>query len=278
VSEQGGDAACWADQVCDRCGMLVEPGATHECVRGQLYDDIGTVYARHRRADPRIAAQIRAALGDARTVVNVGAGPGSYEFDDLDFVAVEPSTIMLAQRVSGAAPAVQAVAEYLPFPSLSFDAALAVFTVHHWAHLEQGLQELCRAAPRRVVLCFDLRLEHELWLVTEYLPEFLQFEEGLVWNPEDIAAAIGAERIEVVPVPHDCQDGFGGAYWRRPERYLDRDVQACISSLARLEPAVLQRFETELRRDLDSGAWHARHRDLLALTEIDLGYRLVVAS
>jgi SAM-dependent methyltransferase len=242
------------------------------------YDEIGTVYARHRQPDPRIAAQIRAALGDARTVVNVGAGTGSYEFDDLDFVAVELSDVMLKQRAPGSAPAVQATAVQLPFPSMSFDAALASLTVHHWPDKVAGLREMCRVAERRVVFGFEVGLEQDYWLGREYLPEVTDLDYGTNLTPEQIAEAIGADRIEVVPVPHDCQDGFFCAYWRRPERYLDPTVRACISCLARLDDAVVERGMARLRDDLASGAWEERHADLLDNEELDLGYRLIIAD
>jgi SAM-dependent methyltransferase len=242
------------------------------------YDRIGIVYTRHRGADPRIARQVHAALGDARRVLNVGAGTGSYEPPDRAVIAIEPSETMIAQRPPGSAPAVRGIAERLPFLARSFDVSMAVLTLHHWSDKALGLAELRRIAPRRVVLCFDAPRQHAFWLVREYLPEIAVLDYGSMMSPEEVADALGASRIEVVRVPWDCTDGFLGAYWRRPESYLDPSVRACISGIARLHPEVVARGIGRLRRDLQTGTWARRHADLLDLKEIDLGYRLVVSG
>jgi SAM-dependent methyltransferase len=247
-------------------------------VAEHTYDTIGRSYSLQRRPDPRIAAQILRALGDARRVCNVGAGTGSYEPDDRVVVAIEPSEVMLAQRASGAAPAVRGVAEALPLPDGACDAALAVLTVHHWSDLDAGLAELCRVAPRRVVLGFDEPQSAAFWLVADYFPEAAAVESARAPQVEQIAEGIGASRVEVVPVPHDCGDGFAGAFWRRPEAYLDPQVRTGISSFSILPDDVVDRAVTELRADLESGVWQERHADLLELDEIDLGYRLIVAD
>ena len=245
------------------------------------YDRIGRLYRRHRRPDPRIASRIDRALGEARTVVNVGAGTGSYEPGDRCVVAVEPSAVMVAQRAPGTAPVVRGVAEALPFADDQFDAALAVLTVHHWRDQAAGLSELRRVSRRQVVLCFDPIVDEAHWLVTDYLPEIRDMYE---WAPApawvaDVLDRRGTRlRVEVVPVPADCTDGFQNAYWRRPWAYLDADVQACISSLALLDRDILERGLGRLAADLASGAWHARHGRLLEVDELDCGYRLVVAE
>ena len=240
------------------------------------YDTIGRTYALTRRTDPRIAARIHVALGDARRVVNVGAGTGNYEPDDRDVVAVDPSLTMLSQRATGAAPAVAAAAEALPFAAASFDAALAVLTLHHWSDIPLGLQEMQRVARRQVVFLFDPRVE-DFWLVNEYFPGVHDLSTESPPAPEDIAAALGSAHVETVPVAADCVDGFAGCYWNRPEAYLDPDVYGGMSSLAQLDPATREAGMRRLRADLASGAWDARHGHLRALPEIDLGYRLVVA-
>jgi len=242
------------------------------------YDTIGLGYAERRRPDPRIARQILAALGDARTVVNVGAGTGSYEPDDCVVVGVEPSEVMLAQRAAEAAPVVRGVAEALPFPDSAFDAALGVLTVHHWSDLDAGLAEMSRVAPRRVVLAFDEPKSAAFWLAADYFPETAAIESARAPQLEQVVDGLAAARVEVVPIPHDCTDGFAGAYWRRPGAYLDPGVRAGISSLAVVPDRVLEPGLTRLRADLESGAWRERHADLLALEEIDLGYRLVIAG
>jgi SAM-dependent methyltransferase len=238
------------------------------------YDTIGHGYARHRRPDSRIARAIDEALGDAATVVNVGAGTGSYEPADRPVVAIEPSAVMIAQRPPDAAPVVRALAERLPFPGASFDAALAVLTVHHWPDVVGGLAELRRVARRAVILTFDPAMQDRLWLFPEYLPEWTSRTQPL----DMVATAVGASHVDVVPVPADCTDGFGLAYWRRPASYLDPDVRACISFFSALPPALVEARMARLRRDLDNGDWHRRHRDLLELEELDLGLRLVVAD
>lgn len=257
------------------------PGAGARRAPGARYDQIGRGYAEHRRPDPRIGRQISRALGDAARVVNVGAGTGSYE-PDAAVVAVEPSAAMTAQRPPGGARAVRAVAEGLPFADLSFDAALAVITVHHWSDPTAGLGELARVAPRQVVLTFDPERHADYWLFTEYLPAALPLARRGV-GASDVAAALGRAgsntvSIEPVLVPADCTDGFTWAYWRRPERYFDPGVRAAISSLALLPETALSPGLERLAADLGSGRWHERHADLLALDRIDGGFRLVVAG
>jgi SAM-dependent methyltransferase len=173
---------------------------------------------------------------------------------------------------------VRAVAEQLPFPSGSFDAVLGVLTVHHWSDLGAGLAEMCRVAPRRVVLTFDETHATAHWLAAEYFPEIAAVESARAPQLEEVAGGLGATRVDVVPVPHECTDGFAGAYWRRPEAYFDPTVRRGMSSLAVLPDDVLEPALARLRADLDSGEWHERHAHLLALDEIDLGYRLVVSG
>jgi SAM-dependent methyltransferase len=243
------------------------------------YDTIGRTYASTRRADPRIAAQITAALGDARRVVNVGAGTGSYEPDDRLVVAGDPSMTMLRQRAAHAGPAVQLVAEALPFPDAAFDAAFATLTLHHWLDVERGLQEMARVASRQVILFFDPAHTADLWLVGDYFPEILDLgTEQAAPDGALIASVLEVQRVEMVPVPADCQDGFGGCYWNRPEAYLDPVVQAGMSCFAQLDSEIVRRGTDRLRRDLETGAWDARHGDLRAMSEIDIGYRLLVAG
>jgi SAM-dependent methyltransferase len=244
---------------------------------GARYDAIGRGYGRARRADPRIAARLAAALGDARSVLNVGAGAGSYEPADRRVVAVEPSRVMLDQRPAGAAPAVQGRAEALPFGDGSFDAAMAVLTVHHWADPARGLAECVRVARARIVLLTFDPAADPFWLVRDYFPEFLAADREAFPSLAESAGAFGAgTRLEVspVPIPRDCADGFLGAYWARPAAYLEADVRAGISSFAR--PGTEAGLE-RLRADLADGTWHARNGRLLEADTLDLGYRLVVA-
>ena len=229
-----------------------------------------------RRTEPRIASRIWAALGDAGTVLNVGAGTGSYEPADRAVTAVEPSEVMRAQRPPGAAPCVAASAEELPFGDQSFDAAMAVLSDHHWQDPVVGLREMQRVARRVVVFQFDNEQFLSFWLIRDYLPEAEVFARQRPTLAER-SAAIGA-RIERVPIPWDCVDSFFHAYWRRPEMYLREDVRRATSVWARLGPSVEERAVRALRSDLDSGLWHERNMDLLDLGEADLGARLLVAE
>jgi SAM-dependent methyltransferase len=242
---------------------------------GLLYDSIGRKYTNVRREDPRIAARIRAALGDARTVVNVGAGAGAYEPADLEVTAVEPSETMIAQRPEGSAPVVRAFAEELPFEDRSFDAAMVVLSDHHWSDHERGLAELRRVARRVVLLTWDPAATFDSWLVGEYLPCF----EDLIpkgFQIQQTVDGLGGARVEQVPIPHDCLDGFLHAYWRRPHAYLDPQVRAGISACALMDRNCLEEGVARLAADLESGAWERRHADLLGLEELDLGYRLLI--
>ena len=242
------------------------------------YDAIGRTYTATRATEPRIAARIWAALGDARTVVNVGAGTGNYEPPDRAVTAVEPSAVMIAQRPPGAAPAVQASAEALPFPDASFDAALAVLTLHHWSDWRGGCAELRRVARDRVVVfSWDPADAGRMWLLPEYFPGHFDEDVAMVPSLADQAAALDAE-IEVLPIPWDCRDGFFSAFWRRPEAYLDPAVRAGISTLAKRSEAELVDGLARLRADVDSGAWARRHADLLRRDALDLGYRMLVGA
>jgi SAM-dependent methyltransferase len=240
----------------------------------ELYDSLGHGYGELRREDPRIAARVRRALGDARSVVNVGAGAGSYEPRDRRLVAVEPSLVMIRQRPPQASPVVRASAERLPFRDESFDASLAVLTLHHWPDLARGLRELRRAARRAVViLTFDTSVGG-FWL-TDYFPEIVEADRRTMPSIQDIRRQLGELSVFDVPIPHDCTDGFLGAYWRRPHAYLSAQVRSAISVFSRI--GGLESGLSRLESDLQSGAWQRRHGHLLARSELDLGYRLVVA-
>ncbi len=259
-------------------GIRTTPEAQLRVFGAQLYDAIGSAYPATRRTEPRIAAQIWAALGDARTVLNVGAGTGSYEPPDRDVTAVEPSAVMRAQRPAGAAPCVAAAAGNLPFEDRSFDAAMAVSTVHHWPDPVAGLREMRRVARRVVVFTYDADEDgwmRRFWLTRDHLPEFAGLLAG---RPAlaDLVRAIGG-RAEPVMIPWDCADGFFEAYWRRPEAYLDEHVRRAVSVWTRVGPQAEQRAVRALHEDLSSGRWAERNRELVALDAAELGLRLLVA-
>lgn len=242
------------------------------------YDLTGRSYSSTRRPDLRVGAVIDDALRGMVTVANIGAGTGSYEPAGT-VVAVEPSRVMIAQRPPGSAPAVQAVAEHLPIGSNSVDAALAVLTVHHWRDVDRGVAELQRIARNRVVvLTWDHSVTRQFWLLREYLPAAAQTDADLAVPITKLTSLLGNPRIVPLPVPHDCADGFGGAYWRRPHAYLDPTVQSGMSLFALTPEPLLREGLSRLRADLSSGAWDRNHQDLLAMEELDLGYRLLIAE
>jgi len=250
---------------------------------GAAYDRIGMGYGRHRRGDARIAARIERALGDARTVLNVGAGAGSYEPAAREVVAVEPSAEMIAQRPADAAPAVQASAEELPFEDDSFDAAMAIFSDHHWNDRPTGLRELLRVARRRVVILnADPALAETFWLTRDYLPGFLALIPDPYRRPghweEELRGLLGEVEVSPVAVPHDCHDGFYQAYWRRPAAYLDPDTRRSISVFHRLGRAEVADAMKRLCHDLDDGSWESRYRRLKDCRELDVGLRLAIAN
>ncbi|MGW1227073.1 MerR family transcriptional regulator [Streptomyces sp. NPDC001478] len=259
-------------------GLHVPPEEQLKVLGARLYDRIGGAYTATRRTDPRIAAQIWSALAGARTVLNVGAGTGSYEPPGREVTAVEPSEVMRGQRPAGAAPCVAAAAENLPFEDGVFDAAMAVSTVHHWHDPLAGLREMRRVARRVVVLTFDTDepgWPDRFWLTRDYLPEFAGVLSGFP-SLAGMADAIRA-RTEAVPVPWNCADGLFEAFWRRPEAYLEEPVRRAMSVWTRVGPEAEQRAVRSLGDDLASGRWARRNRDLARLDSADLGLRLLVA-
>lgn len=244
------------------------------------YDDrLGGSYAATRAPDPRIEAAIHAALGDASSVVNVGAGTGAYEPDDREVVAVEPSAVMRAQRPPGAAPCLDASAEALPLDDDSADAAMAILTVHHWRDLERGLAELRRVARRRaVVLTWDATQVARLWLARDYLADICEADAAGFPTLERTIAGLGGATVTPIPIPADCRDGFLGAYWKRPRAYLDPMARANISTFARRPDSEVAEGLARLAADLESGVWERRNAGLFDLDEVDLGYRLLVSE
>ena len=238
------------------------------------YDTIGLNYANLRRPDARIAARIDRALGDARTVVNVGAGAGSYEPAGRSVTAVEPSLEMIRQRPASQAVVVQGRAEELPFEDQSFDAAMACLTVHHWTDQRKGMAEMRRVTRGPIVILTYDPAFRDFWLF-DYLPELVVLDERQMPGLSDYARWLGPVEITPVPVPHDCSDGFLSAYWRRPAAYLDPKARAAISPFWALGD--ITEALARLERDLQSGVWEARYGHLGDLEELDLGYRLVTA-
>lgn len=241
-----------------------------------FYDTIGIDYAQLRKPDPRIAAVIHAALRRAQTILNVGAGAGSYEPEDCAVTALEPSIEMIRQRPAGSrATVVQGHAEALPFDDKSFDAAMAILTIHHWTDQAKGLAEMRRVTRGPVVLLTYDPAFRDFWLL-DYLPELATLDEGQMPPISAYADWLGPVAITPVPIPHDCTDGFLAAYWRRPAAYLDPRIRAAMSSFHALGD--VSEALARLQGDLESGAWTERYGALATLEARDCGYRLVVSG
>jgi SAM-dependent methyltransferase len=241
----------------------------------ELYDRIGATYSGYRRPDRRIAEAILESLGRSDSVVNVGAGSGSYEPVDRKVVAVEPSRTMIRQRSPASAPAVQAVASALPFRDGAFSAGLALLTIQHWRERSRGLDELARSARDRIVVLTWDPAADGFWLTNEYFPELLELDREIFPSLSELSRCFGRIEVRPVPIPQDCRDGFLGAYWRRPAAYLDAGIRSAISSFSRI-PSLEDGLRL-LANDLQSGEWQRRHGVILSLQELDLGYRLVTA-
>jgi len=243
---------------------------------GAAYDELGVNYTDFRRAEPRIAARIWAALGDARSVVNVGSGAGSYEPRDREVIAVEPSPLMIAKRPAGAAPAIQGVAEALPLDDQSVDAAMGTLTIHHWHDLDAGLAEMRRVARKRIVLLtIDAEKNSEIWTLSEYFPTAAQAEREKMPAMQELEAKLPHATIEVVPAPSRCQDEFTSALWDRPELFLEPETLRASSLWHQLPAEVIQAGQERLRADLASGRWDEKHGHLRTLPELDIGLRLI---
>lgn len=240
-----------------------------------VYDTIGVGYVKRRKPDARVAQAIYNALGNAKSVLNVGAGGGSYEPADRWVTALEPSAEMIRQRPRGSAHVCQGVAENIPFPDRQFDAVMAVLTVHHWQDVETGLSEMLRVTRDRLaILTFDPE-SHYFWLA-DYIPEIIDLDQPVMPKMTIFERVLGQTSVSCVPVHHDCTDGFLGAYWRRPHAYLDPDVRAAISTFAKLGD--ISFALKKLKDDLNTGAWEERYGHLLHKESLDVGYRLIVAS
>jgi SAM-dependent methyltransferase len=245
-------------------------------VMPELYDEIGIGYGNYRRPDPRLATAILGALGEPGTLVNVGAGAGSYEPTDRPVIAVEPSLAMIRQRGRGSAPVVQASATHLPFRDAAFAAALAVLTVHHWPDRSQGLTEMVRVAQSRILIVTWDPAASGFWLIDDYFPEIGEIDRRILPSIDELHGVLGNIEVRSLLVPHDCSDGFLGAYWRRPHRYLDAGVRSAISTFSKIRD--LEAGLARLRNDLEDGTWERRYGYLSGRSDIDLGYRLVIAQ
>jgi SAM-dependent methyltransferase len=248
-------------------------------VSAPAYDRIGLSYSDVRRADRRFEALLWRALGDARSVLNVGAGAGSYEPRGRVVVAVEPSSVMIAQRPPDAAPAIRAVAESLPLEDDSVDATMAVFTMQHWSDVDRGLAEALRVTRKRIVLLtLDVDVTAEMWLCRDYLPEIAEHDRKTFPSIQHLESVLPRLRIDTVPVPADCTDGFCVALWSRPEAHLDPRVRRSSSIWHLLPASVVTDGVDRLRQDLQTGAWDRRYGQLRSQPALDIGVRLVTSE
>ena len=241
------------------------------------YGRIGMEYARYRRPEPRIAARIVAALGDARTVLNVGAGAGSYEPVDREVTAVEPSASMRAQRPAELPIAIDTTAEHLPFADDSFDAVMTTFSVHQWSDLELGLAEMRRVSRGPVIILSCDPEELERFWLAEYAPAVIATETRRYPSISRLAAGLGGViQADIVPIPLDCADGFGEAYYGRPEALLDPAARRANSAWSFVDAATAEGYVARLAADLASGEWDRRFGMLRTQPEFDGSLRLIV--
>jgi len=246
---------------------------------GLRYETIGRGYAQRRREDPNLKSEIEAALAGAGTIVNVGAGGGSYEPAGSRVIAVEPSDVMVSQRPAGLGPAVRGLAQALPLATDSVEGAMAVLTLHHWhPDQQQGIREMRRVARGPiVVVSIDPVISNRMWLMADYLHEVAELDLQIFPAPAMIASWLGDKaEIRTLPIHRDTPDETLMSFWAHPERVLDEQARNATSGFARQSPEVVQRVVTAVKRDLESGAWEAKHGHLRALDAFDAGLRLIV--
>ena len=242
-----------------------------------IYNKIGVGYAQTRQEDPKLYNRILQNLGDAKSVVNIGAGAGSYEPKNLEVLAVEPSEVMIQQRKPGSAPVIQATADKLPLKDKSYDAAMTVISIHHWHNQQQGIKEMCRIARKRVVIVtIDPRVSNKMWLPADYLHEIAELDSKTLPLPETICEWLDCKtKIETYPIPKDTPDWTLMSFWAHPERVLDPAARAGTSGFARQPKEIVERVVTDVERDLKSGLWDKKYGHLRKLNEFDAGLRII---
>lgn len=245
----------------------------------QVYERIGAGYSIGRNPDPRWQLVIDSVIGEAKRVINIGAGTGSYEPSNRAVVAVEPSQLMVSQRPQSGAAVVMALAENVPVASDWADLSMTLLSLHHWTNWRAGISEMRRLASRRMVLTYDPELHSSFWLARDYIPEIAVFERARVPRVDDIVSALGGD-IEIIKleVPWDCVDGVFPAHWRRPAAYLDPQVRACCSGLAQMDQRVVESGIKRLAADIDSGLWQRKNSEILSAENYDAGFRIIVSS
>jgi len=239
------------------------------------YDQLAEQYKTYRQPDPKIAARIQFHIQGAQRVLNVGAGMGSYEPEDCEVVAIEPSHDMIAKRKRDKATLIQGFAENLPFKDNDFDVSMGILTLHHWLDITLGLKEMLRVSKDKIVIFTWIGYGSDFWL-EDYIPEIIGVDEKLFPTIEELEQILGDISVETIEIPYDCTDGFMCAYWRRPEAYLDQKVRKAISTFSRIPD--IQEGLNRLQDDISSGVWRKEHSHLFEKESLDLGYRLVVCE
>jgi SAM-dependent methyltransferase len=245
---------------------------------GEIYDRIGRSYISGRRTDPKIAAQLHSFLEGAESILNIGAGTGSYEPQHSKLIAVEPSATMIQQRPQSSAPVIQASAESLPFDYNQFTHCMTVLSMHHWSDRAKAFSEIKRVTQKRFVALswYSPGLENKYWLYRDYLTQIPELNSSIFPTVYELKVHFPNLQEHIVPIPYDCLDGFDGAYWKRPEAFLDPDVRknmSVFSKIKNIEPIL-----DKLKYDIESGNWIKRNQKLLQLSEYDCGYRIFVAD
>lgn len=237
------------------------------------YNQLADEYNKYRKPDPHIAGKIWKHIKGYMRVLNVGAGLGSYEPENCEVVAIEPSREMIATRKSSTTRVLQGYAEELPFEDGEFDVSMAVLTLHHWSNIQVGLSEMSRVTKDKVILLTWVGHSENFWL-EDYLPEIKRVDENLFPSLSELENYLGGISVENVEIPYDCTDGFMCAYWRRPDSYLNSGIRKAISTFSRI-PDISTRL-VSLRNDIANGAWKEKYGHLLSKEFLDLGYRLVI--
>lgn len=240
-----------------------------------IYDSIGIDYSVTRRTDPKIAKQLYSELQGATRIVNIGAGTGSYEPENVDLVAVEPSSEMISQRRSGSHKVEQAFAEKLPFGDSSFSHAMTVLSMHHWENRALAFREINRVATEKfVAITWDPKSE-PFWLTRDYFPEIHEMDRRIFPDLDELNEHFADVAVSPLPIPSDCQDGFFAAFWKRPEAYLSSKVRQSMSPFSKIKN--LSDGLQKLENDLASGAWAKNNQAILSLSSVDVGYRIISA-
>jgi SAM-dependent methyltransferase len=240
-----------------------------------LYDAIGINYSVTRCTDPKIAKQLYAEFQGATRIVNIGAGTGSYEPDNVELVAVEPSSEMISQRKPGSHRVEKASAEKLPFDDGSFSHAITVNSMHHWKDRALAFSEINRVATERfVAITWDPSSE-PFWLTRDYFPEIYEMDKRIFPDMKEFDGYFDQVKVRPLQIPSDCQDGLLAAFWKRPEAYLSSKVRQSISPFAKIEN--LSEGLRKLEDDLATGAWAKNNHAILSQSSLDVGYKIISA-